>query len=217
MKTALLCDFDGTITTIDTCEFILETFGKENWRLYDTYLERGDITLEECIQKQMAMLTVPKQQILKMLINIVSLRSHFKELLYFCRVNRIPFIIVSGGLDFVITHILKKYTISKGVKVHSGKTHFTKEGIQFKFPQLKDPKSIDFKEDLVKYYRIKGFKVFFIGNGISDYNAVRNADFSFVIEKSKLSRLCKEEELPHQDFNDFQTIIDFLINEKITL
>jgi 2,3-diketo-5-methylthio-1-phosphopentane phosphatase len=214
MKIVLLCDFDGTITTIDTCEHILEKLSKDNWRIYDAYLERGDITLEECIQKQMAMLTAPKHQILKMLSNVVSVRPHFKELLNFCKVNRLPFIIVSGGLDFVIAHILKKYAINKGVKVYSGKAQFTKKGIDFKFPQLKDPKSIDFKEDLVNYYKINGFRVFFIGNGLSDYNAVRKADFSFVIKNSKLARLCKEEKLPHQDFSDFKIIIDFLINEK---
>lgn len=48
----------------------------------------------------------------------------------------------------------------------------------------------------------------YIGDGITDYRAVRRADLSFVIKGSKLAELCKRGEIPHREIRDFQEVID---------
>ncbi|MHA1992486.1 MAG: hypothetical protein ACW98A_16060 [Candidatus Hodarchaeales archaeon] len=47
MRKIILCDFDGTIVTHDTAEFILNKFTTENWQIFDELLEKGEMTLEE--------------------------------------------------------------------------------------------------------------------------------------------------------------------------
>jgi 2-hydroxy-3-keto-5-methylthiopentenyl-1-phosphate phosphatase len=44
-KMAVLCDFDGTTTEVDTAEFVLGMFAQGDWRAIDALFEKGDITL----------------------------------------------------------------------------------------------------------------------------------------------------------------------------
>ena len=55
MKLAVLSDFDGTLTLNDTFENVLTRFGKGDWRTVDDQYLRGEITLQECVQRQGAM------------------------------------------------------------------------------------------------------------------------------------------------------------------
>ncbi len=210
MKRVLFCDFDGTIVTIDTCEYLLDKFVKEEWRNFDTYYERGEITFEECIQKQFSKLKVSEELMLKELDKVTSFRLHFMDLVKHCDKKGISFIVVSAGLDFIIRHFLDTIAWDTPVKIYSAKSRFTDKGIKLAFPELFNCTSLDFKEDLVNHYKKQGFRTFYLGDGLSDFNAVRSADFSFVIMDSKLAKLCKREKLPHLEINDFQEVINAL-------
>ncbi|MFX1533542.1 MAG: HAD-IB family phosphatase [Promethearchaeota archaeon] len=208
MPLAILCDFDGTIVNIDTAEFLLEKFTKENWRLYDKQLERGEINLKECMQKQYSLLKAPKAIMIQELEQVTQFRPYFDELVEYSLKYKIPFIIVSAGLDFVISHFIKQKGFSKPIKIHAANTRLTENGIEVNFPRLFDKKSLNFKEDLVKHYKKLGYHVIYIGDGLSDYTAVRSADFSFVIKNSSLASLCKKEGLNHLEIINFREVLD---------
>jgi 2-hydroxy-3-keto-5-methylthiopentenyl-1-phosphate phosphatase len=210
LKRVLLCDFDGTIVTIDTCEFLLDTFVKEDWRTFNTFLERGEITLEECTRKQLSMLNISEEEALKTLEKVTSFRPHFTEVVDQCDILGMRFIVVSGGLDFVIKHFLGVKGLEKRVRVYSATSRITRDSIELSFPKLVDCTSLDFKEDLVKQYNKQGFRTIYVGDGLSDYNAVRRADFLFVIKDSKLAELCKRENVPHREITDFQEVMKSL-------
>jgi HAD superfamily phosphoserine phosphatase-like hydrolase len=193
--------------TIDTCEFLLDTFVNEDWRTFNTFLERGEITLEECTRAQLSMLNVSEERALKELKKVTSFRPHFMELVDHCDAQGIHFIIVSGGLDFVIKHFLSARDLEKRVHVYSATSRITRDGIELSFPELVDCTSLDFKDDLVRQYNKQGFRTIYVGDGLSDFNAVRHADFLFVIKDSKLAELCKRENLPHREITDFQEVI----------
>ena len=211
MKRVLLCDFDGTIVTIDTCEFLLDTFVKEDWRAFNAILETGKITLEECTRAQLSMLNLSEEEALNALEKITSFRPHFTELVNHCVTQGIRFIVVSGGLDFVIKHFLRVGGLEKRVRVFSATSRTTRDGIELSFPELVDYTSLDFKEDLIKQYNKQGFKTIYVGDGLSDFNAFKHADFLFVIKDSKLAKLCKREKVPHHEITDFQEVIKSLI------
>lgn len=210
MKRVLLCDFDGTIVTLDTCEFLLDTFVKEDWRTFNTFLERGEITLEECTRKQLSMLNISEEGALKTLEKVTSFRPRFTELVDQCDALGIRFIVVSGGLDFVIKHFLMRKGLEKRVRVYSATSRITGDGIELSFPELVDCTSLDFKEDLVKQYKKQGFRTIYVGDGLSDFNAVRRADFLFVVKDSKLAELCEKENIPYHEITDFLEVIKSL-------
>lgn len=208
MDLVFLCDFDGTITTIDTVNLLLERFAKEDWKLLHTQLERGEITLRECMLRQYSMLSVSKQLMLRELEKSISFRANFEKLVYYSRRNNIPFYIVSAGLDFIIKHFLELKKLDSLIDVFAAKTSLNDKGIKLTFPELFDEESVDFKEDLVKHFTKSGGRVIYIGDGLADYYAVRRAYFSFPIRDSKLAQLCKNQEIPHMEIDDFQEVID---------
>ena len=208
MKFALLCDFDGTIVTVDTGEYLLRKYVKEDWEIFGTSFEKGEITLEECIQRQLSMLTVPRQVMLEELERVTIIRSHFSDLVEYCGLRGVPFVIVSAGLDFVIQHFLQRASVAGPVEIHVPRSRFIGLYLNLTFPPLNDESSLDFKQDLVKDYQRQGYTVFYVGDGLSDYNAVRQAQYSFVIKGSKLAMLCHRERIPHQGIRDFQEVID---------
>lgn len=204
----VLCDFDGTITTIDTAEWVLSKFAQGDWRRFDRMFEKGEITLEECLNKQFSLVRASKKQILQELNDIVVFRSNFKELAEYCKKSHVPLIVVSAGLDFVIEHFLELNDCLDLVEICAAKTSFTDNGIKLVFPTLLDVASENIKDDAVRRYRSHNGDVIYIGDGLADCAAAKIADCSFVIERSRLAKLCEKQDMQCRTITDFQEIIE---------
>ena len=183
MKKIILSDFDGTIVNHDTAEYILEKFTKENWKIYDEMLEKGEISLEEAIIKQFKLISVSKELIIDELEKTTVFLPNFEKFVKYCVKNSVPLKIVSAGLDFVIDHFIQK--IEK-LEIYAAKTIFTNDGLDIIFDKFLDDNSLDFKNDIVRSYKKQDYIVYYIGDGSSDYGAVMEADLSFVVKNSKL-------------------------------
>jgi 2-hydroxy-3-keto-5-methylthiopentenyl-1-phosphate phosphatase len=202
----IMCDFDGTITSFDTADYILRRFAEGDWELYDRMLDEERISLEECMVRQFSLVHVPERTIIDELEKTATIRPKFSELVHFCDRNRIPFFIVSAGLDFVIYHYLDKMGLRSLVRMHSGTSFFDGHKIVFAFPQLVNLESKSFKDDLVKSYQGRGIKVIYIGDGLSDLVAARQADIRFAVTGMRLERTLKEEGLVFESFEDFAIV-----------
>jgi 2,3-diketo-5-methylthio-1-phosphopentane phosphatase len=207
MDFVVLCDFDGTITQIDTAEFVLSRFARGNWRAFDEQFEKGIISLEECLKREFSLVRASEKQILNELKNVVTFRPHFEELATYCKRNNIPLEIASAGLDFVISHFLELKSWQNLVTVHAPKTRLSTSGIKFAFPKLVDKTSVNFKQDLVRHYKNDGKKVAYIGDGSGDYAAARDSDYRFAVDGSRLARLCKKNNVHCMNIVDFQEVL----------
>lgn len=208
MNWVVLCDFDGTAVGIDTSVYILRKFAKAEWRIFDEQFEKGELTLEECLQKEFFTVRVTKTRILEELEQVTSFRPNFKELLEYCRIRKIPLIFVSAGLDFVINHFLELKHWNNLVEIYAPKAKCTANGVQFSFPKLCHKTSVNFKDDLVRCCKTQGKKVVYVGDGSADYNAARNADLSFAIKDSKLAELLTRDGIPHAEISDFLEVVE---------
>lgn len=207
MNLAVLCDFDGTVTTVDTAEWILTKFSQVDWQKLDRQFEKGKITLEECLNKEFSSVNASKELILKELRTIVTFRPNFKKLCEFCKRNDIPFVIASAGLDFVIEYFLKTNDCFDLVEVCTAKIKFVPGGIRFTFPKPYYNASDNLKDDMVKHYQAQSMKVIYVGDGFADFSAARNADYTFAIENSRLAKLCKSHRIPCKTITDFKEIV----------
>jgi 2-hydroxy-3-keto-5-methylthiopentenyl-1-phosphate phosphatase len=209
-KIAVLCDFDGTIVDVDIGELVLKKFGKGDWHSLDIKLERGEISLEQCLIEQYAMIKVPRKQILEMLSHErIRVRRNFAQLVQYCKKSGFEFVVATGGIDFCISHILRTngLALNSALKIYSGKTRVTANGLTIRFPKMIVEKSLNFKEDLVNHYHKLSYRVAYIGDGSSDYLPAKKADLIFTVEKSKLSKMCTQNNIPHFDFSDFKEVI----------
>src|SRR2546427_11610764 len=80
MKLAVLTDFDGTVTLNDTFQNVAEKFAQGDWRAVDDQYVKGEITLEECLRRQGAMVRASKSQILDELDGVTRFRPDFDNL-----------------------------------------------------------------------------------------------------------------------------------------
>ncbi len=207
-KAVLLSDFDHTIVTIDTGEFALEHYGGPHWKRIEEEYERGNITFEESLQKEFGLIKVRERVILDELEKVVVIRPYFQELVEYCRSHGILFIVVSGGLDFCIRHFLDRKDWLKFLEIYAPKAKHTSEGYKLTFPVLFDKDAINFKHDLVRYHRKRGSKVFYVGDGLGDYPAAKEADYPFAIKGSKLAQSCRQGNIQCEEVTDFQQVVE---------
>jgi len=191
--TSLLCDFDGTVTAIDTGVLILDRFTKGDWRTLDKLYDLGHATVEEVLSREFAMVRAERGAILNAIDGKVPLRRGFTQLVKFCTRVGIPLTIVSYGLDFCIERILGRAGLRGQVELCSPRSKVTPEGIVFTYPKRLASGSVNMKDDLLLGYRESGYRVVFVGDGASDLPAARKADECFVIKGSKLEELCRRE------------------------
>ncbi len=210
MRLAVLSDFDGTVTLNDTFENVAEKFAEGDWRAVDDEYVKGEITLEECLRRQGAMVRASKSQILHELNRVTKFRPGFDNLAEYCKTNHYPLVLVSAGLDFVIKHLLTRQNWSDKVELFAATATCTSKGIKFDFAKLRDNRSISFKDDTVRYYKMKADAVAYVGDGRWDLHALRNADLRFAIKNSKLAELCKEQEIQTTIVADFKEVVTFL-------
>ena len=210
MPLCIACDFDGTITTVDTAELTLRKFAAGKWEPFDVLLGEGIISLEECMISQFKLITASKEDIIRMLDGAVGLRPGIAELIEFCKIKNIEFTILSAGLDFYIDHIIAKYGWNNVVRV-SGTTNMA-DGITVEFPKHRFADSKTFKEDFVKVQKEMKKDVWYFGDGTSDREGALAADMVFTVAGSRLSEIMDAKGKIHRDFQDFVEVLTILKN-----
>jgi len=208
----VMCDFDGTIVTIDTAQRVLELFADPQWRNIEQQFEKGEVSFEDSLQREYELIEASPDKILKTLDPITKLRSNFEKLVEYCKSNNVSLTVVSGGLDFYIQHFLAGRDWSNCIPVYAPRSQHTAKGYNIVVPKKFDPSSTDFKADLVKFHKNKGHEVFFIGNGLGDFHAAKESQYTFAIKESKLAELCKKMKIPSEDIDDFQQVVNRLSN-----
>lgn len=105
MAFELLCDFDGTISTRDVTDFLLERFAEPGWRDWEARWERGEIGSRECMARQVELLRCSVDELGEAL-DEVGVDSGFSAFLALARRMGGRVTVVSDGIDHAISTIL---------------------------------------------------------------------------------------------------------------
>jgi len=100
------------------------------------------------------------------------------------------------------------------VTTYTAKTRFKDGMIRFDFPSPLDNRSINFKHDLVRRFKNDGKEVIYIGDGVGDYAAAKEADVSFAVEGSRLENLCRTNHDKCLSIDDFRQVTNCLEAES---
>jgi 2-hydroxy-3-keto-5-methylthiopentenyl-1-phosphate phosphatase len=202
---AVLCDFDGTIVPCDTVEMIYGRFAAPPCDELNQRWIRGEISTQEELQGCFATIKASRDDMEAALVSI-GIDPAFPAFLDFCRQRRYRFAIVSDGLDWIIDFILDRHGID-GLSVYCNEVRFQPDGFRFSFP-LYDPGSPlrgVSKPSIVRRYQLAGFKVVFIGDGLSDTDAVEVADV--VYARATLLDYCRKQGIDAIGFSDFSDLL----------
>src|SRR3989338_9076748 len=100
-------DFDGTVTTTDVVDLMLERFAAKEWRSVEKDWSEGKIGSRECLSKQIALLHASREDLRKLSLEI-QVDPYFQEFLKTAASFSGPVTVVSDGFDVMIHEILQR-------------------------------------------------------------------------------------------------------------
>ncbi len=199
------CDFDGTITEEDVSFALLDAFAQGDWREWFERYREHKISVGEFNTRAFAMVKATRAELLKVARDKVRLRAGFHELVSYCRSRGFRFVIVSNGLDFYITAILKDVGLGD-IEVYAAKTSFHRRGLKVQYIGPDNtPLLSDFKEAYTRVFLRQGYRLVYVGNGPSDVPPAVHAHHVFA--RDGMLDGCMEIGLKCTPFNDLNEIV----------
>ena len=173
------CDFDGTIIKNNLSVLIREKYACSDWQKIDSDYLHGHITVEQSNKLQFALIKEPKERLQAFVRQHIELRPGFVEFIRYCQESAIPFAIVSSGLDFYIEPVLVEIGMPD-LELHCGRTSFNRDGIDVSYYDP-DGNIINqgFKEKYLTWLKKREKNIIYLGDGLSDLEAARQADHVF--------------------------------------
>ena len=212
-KTAILVDFDGTITTEDTNDKLIEYFSNTAVEEFLKNNNERDMTYVDFMDQLFSKLRISEKEYLDFILNEIEISNGFIEFYKQSKELNIPVAIISGGFRNGIVPFLNKYGIDD-MKIFANSLKFNKEDMSIEFYHSRDPKCCHIgycgncKTKHISYFRNKFQNIIFIGDGITDEPVASQADIVFA--KDSLLEYCKEHRIDYirwEDFIDISKII----------
>jgi 2-hydroxy-3-keto-5-methylthiopentenyl-1-phosphate phosphatase len=210
----VLVDFDGTITQNDVGALFFDTFAKEESTKIVSLWVKGRISSRECLKRLCQVTRAGKSELVKFALS-QKIDGKFPDFVDYCKCKKLKLVILSDGLDFYIKLVLEKFALEE-LPFYSNVLRFENNRLKPEFPYFDQGCG---NCGNCKRYHLQNLKkanqqVIYIGDGLSDRCAVREADL--VLAKVDLHRFCMEEGIKHYSFKDFGDVIrifrDFIID-----
>lgn len=202
---AVLCDFDGTITIGGVLDLIYKEFAAPScWELVERWI-RGEITTPQEIRGCFSSMKASREE-MEAVIDSVSIDPCFPEFVEFCQKQGYPLAVLSDGLRWYIDYVLKRYSI-EGLEIFANEIEFLADGYQISTPWYDPmtPKRGVSKPRIIENYKSEGYKVVFIGDGLSDIEAVNVADLIYA--RDQLLDYCKLNNISARSFLDMRDLL----------
>ncbi len=202
---AAVSDFDGTITLRDVGDHLLLHYGFSDKKTIEASYSLK-VRVEDFMKRAFAGASLTEKTIADFVREKVKARPGFRDFIFFCEKNSVPFEIASGGVNLYADPFFEKH----GVKVKSffGRARVVKGGIKIHYPFLKRLDLSTFKEDRVLRQKRAGRRVIFFGDGPNDLKAAAAADK--VYAAGRLYKLCREHGIAASPLTNFSRAVNFL-------
>lgn len=197
-----LIDFDGTITKKDTLDYLAKKFYPELYDEWGRKIMNGEFTVKEWVEEFEKNFNF-KQEEYDKILNEIEIDESFKNFI----LNK-EVVILSGGFDYNIKKILRKYEI-ENIKIYANKLNFIEENkIKVNMIHFNENNSSQAvcKDSILLEYRKDYKKIVYIGDGITDTSVSKLADVVYAKNGTYLESYLKKENIKHNIFNTFNEI-----------
>ena len=203
-KRIVFCDFDGTITAEETFSEMLAVFATANYHSAARQVGNGRITLKEGVRRLVE--SIPSERYPQVIdyIRDKQLRPGFAELLDFLYLQRIPFVVISGGLLDSVTTRLYAYT-GRIHAIHAPTVQTDGPNLKLQSRWEGETETLA-KADVMAAYRYD--EAVAIGDGITDRNMAMKADIVFA--RDYLAEYMRSNKRQYIGWNSFFDVIDHL-------
>lgn len=203
---AVLCDFDGTITVGETLGYLYERFaGPECWDLVNAWM-RGELSTPQEMEGCFASMKANREE-LEAALQDVRVDPGFPALVAFCRKRGYPVAVLSDGLMWYIRIILEREGFAD-LPVFANEITFRPKGVEIRSPWYDPatPRRGVSKPAIIHRYQAQGYHVVFLGDGLSDVEAVEVADR--VYARGQLLDYCREHGIAAVGFSRMDEILE---------
>jgi 2-hydroxy-3-keto-5-methylthiopentenyl-1-phosphate phosphatase len=209
---AMLCDFDGTITSIDTVGFLFRKFAAAGLE-YARQMVRGEMDMREELRATFRTVSASKEE-MEAALNRVEIDPGFVDFLEFGRAKGYTFAILSDGLDWYIKYILGRYGIDD-IDIFANRIFFEEDGFRFEFPWFDEEthRRGVCKPKIARVYRERFNTLVFAGDGISDIDVIHEVDHVFT--RGWLAGYCYAKGINNRGFFDWYDLKEKWIEEKL--
>ncbi len=202
-RTAVFLDFDGTISTADTCVHLLERLAPPEWKLVEAQYLAGDIGSRDCLRAEWAMLRGDEAD-RRAVAGEVTLDAGVHALVGALRASGAEVMVVSDGYGFYLDDQIG-HLADAGVKILTSAVDW--ETLELRFPNADETcpcaQCGTCKRRPIGEARARGLQTVLVGDGASDRRAAEVADIVFA--KDGLAQWCATE---HVNFVPFSCLDD---------
>lgn len=197
----VLLDFDGTITTTDSVDAILERFALPQWHAVEDQWEKGHIGSLDCLQQQVALIRATPEA-LNDFIDQIEIDPGFQDLLALCADHALPVGIVSDGFEWSVRRVLQRLGVNCPIKANL-LAHHGDDRWGLSHPHAHA--GCTSGAGTCKCRAAGMASTILIGDGRSDFCVAHKA--TLVFAKGRLAQYCREHHLPHVPINGLTDIL----------
>lgn len=202
----IISDFDGVISLSNVLEALYAEFSRVNWRYYVSMWEKNEISTLEEIQLCLGGIKVNRGE-METFISEIKIDESLRNMYDFCRQKDHYLAILSDGLLWYIEYLLQRISISH-IPMFANQIQFSEQGLSFSFPWYDEstPSIGTSKPSIIRQIQDRGYKVLFIGDGLSDIEASKVADIVFAKDY-----LLEWMNIKNRDVNEFVGFDDLVM------
>lgn len=207
-KIAVLSDFDGTITPSQVMNTIYDKFAAPSYRKSLEKWDKGLISTMEEVETVFSTISASREE-MEAYLGTVKLDPGFSALQMFCMEKGYTLAVLSDGFRWYIEYILNKNGVD-GLKIYASEINFEQDGFNFSYPWFdpSTPMRSTSKPSVVRNYQEQGYKVVFIGDGLSDQEVLGVADV--VYAKDVLLEAAQEQGEKFTAFENLMEVVEDL-------
>ncbi|KAI1084942.1 2,3-diketo-5-methylthio-1-phosphopentane phosphatase [Whalleya microplaca] len=221
-KRKIICfsDFDGTIFMQDTGHILFDNHGCGSKRreILDEQIKKGERSFRDVSEEMWASLNVPFEDGFEVMEKKLEIDPDFQQFHKFCLANDIPFNVISAGLKPVLRRVLDTFLGEKDsahIDIVANDAQIAEDGSEWKpiwrhDTELGHDKALSItearKEAEMRCEDGTIPLIVFIGDGVSDLAAAREADVLFARRGLRLEEYCVEHAIPYIPFDTFADI-----------
>jgi 2,3-diketo-5-methylthio-1-phosphopentane phosphatase len=206
----ILCDFDGTISPVDTTDALLEALASPEWLEVEQDWAAGQIDSRTCMMRQARLLRGGWEDVHRVLDGL-AIDPHFGRFAEFCSRAGHHLLVVSDGYEQAIARLLG--APADDVEVRANRLVRGSDG-QWSLEAPFGAAACHGWQAHCKCLSLppQRWRTIVIGDGRSDLCVARRADLVMARDTdegpSRLLQACRDEGLPHRAFRSFADVIE---------
>lgn len=211
-KTLVICDFDGTVSTVDIGNKFMNRFTGNKWNDVDRKFVTGEMGSREAYIRGIPDFRGTRQESLAYCLETERIDPWFADFYLFCREKGFDLVIASDGFDFYIKAVLSKYDLSD-IVFFSNHAVFKNGGkLSMTFPHASEDcgKCGTCKNTVLQSRRDAYDRIIYVGDGSSDVCPSQKADLVFA--KRVLYEKCLENGTACIRFDNFRDVQEYLMD-----